>query len=57
MVRSNGLGTIITSYFDRGDGKWKIPTQQQPRDMRPRVVDRAKVKAGRKVARKNKRRR
>jgi hypothetical protein len=42
--------------FDRGLPP-VIPRQDQQRDMRARTVDRAKVKQGRKTARRNRRKR
>jgi hypothetical protein len=46
-------GKLGKTRYD-GPAPWE---QQQPNDMRPRVVDRAKVKAARKVARTNRRKR
>jgi hypothetical protein len=59
MVNAAGQQTIIETF---GPYSWpnRVPIPgpgAPPNDMRPRAVDRAKVKAARKVARVNRRKR
>lgn len=48
------VGTVRAS----GVGGWTpIPVCMVPNDMQPKTIDRAKIKAGRKTARRNRRKR
>lgn len=56
MVNAAGQITIIETFLKSGEVA-AIPVKSPPpNDMRPRDVDRAKVKAGRKAARRNRKR-
>jgi hypothetical protein len=48
---------IMTTHFDRDEPPVIPVVSTPPNDMRPRVVDRAKVKVGRKVSARNRRKR
>lgn len=56
MPKDNN-STIIETYLVKGEVAVIPVKSPPPNDMRPRQVDRAKVKAGRKQARRNRRRR
>lgn len=55
MTKSAPVGKLVPMYDTRDAPA--IPVQSMPRDMRPRLVDRAKVKAARAASRRNRRKR